>query len=333
MKLKLLFFGLILCSYGLQAQNMVSMSSIHPEADTLSAGKKELAIRYPDLRQFSVTVNDFGYGDFDASLDDNDVASGKIKTQRISTFFNSPAIKWHKNSLSASVYYTYTALELKDSINTLPNTSLEPLTSNKSTFDLALNYSRSDKIFNHPIIYSLVARGISDGFNSFRRFNFNGSFNLPIKKTQNTSFSVGLLVLIDPSSPVPVEPIVNYYHKFMASGIELIVDLPNGINVKKEVAKNAWFIVGSNQHSYSTFYNRYTGLLNGKVSYNTIELKNGASFEYLFAKNIMFSLSGGYNSFFSSKIFKDGERYNTASITSDTKGSFYINAGLSVLTF
>lgn len=216
------------------------MSSIHPEADTTSASKREL-IRYPDLRQFSVTYNSFGFSDFDSKLDDHNFASGKIKTDRISTFFNSPSLKSKRNSLSASVYYTYTSIELKDIANEMSNTQLESLITNKSTFDLILNYSRPDKIFNHPIIYCLVGRGISDGFNSFRRFNLNGSFNLPIKKTENTSFSVGLLVLIDPSSPLPIEPIVNYYHKFNSARIELIVDLPNGINLKKQLGKKHGF--------------------------------------------------------------------------------------------
>ena len=69
--------GLILWSCSIHAQNMVSMSSLHPEADTTGAGKKELAIRYPDLRQFGVSVSHFGYNDFDAKLNDHDFAGGK----------------------------------------------------------------------------------------------------------------------------------------------------------------------------------------------------------------------------------------------------------------
>ncbi|UUF14662.1 MULTISPECIES: hypothetical protein [Flavobacterium] len=332
MKIKAFFIYILLFSCALQAQNMVSMSSVHPAADTTSAGKRELAIRYPALRQFGVSASSFGYSDFDSKLDDQDFANGKIKTERITTFFNSPAIQWSGNSLSATVFYTYTAIELKD-ITNLTDSQLMPLTSDRNTIDVAVNYSRSDRIFNHPIIYSLVARGISDNLNSVKRFNFNGSFTLPIKKTENSSFSVGLLVLIDPSSPIPVEPIINYYHKFLSSGLELIVDIPTGINLKKEVARNAWVILGSNQSSFSTFYNRRNNLLDGKVSYNTIELKSGAAFEYLFAKNIMLSVGGGINNYFSSRLFKDGEHYSNASFTSDNTSAGYVNAGISLLSF
>jgi hypothetical protein len=333
MKLKVLLTGLILWSCCIQAQNMVSTSSIHPEADTVGISKKELAIRYPALRQFTISANSFGYSDFDAKLNDNNFAGGKIKTQRVSAYISTPAIKWKGNSLSASIYYTYTAIKLKDITNELSDAELTSLTTNNNTIDLALNYSRSARIFSHPIIYSLVARGISDGVKSVRRFNFNGSFNLPLIRKENTTFSVGLLVLIDPSSPIPVEPIVNYYHKFTGSGIELIVDLPNGINVKKEVAKNAWFVLGSNQQSYSTFYNRHNAFPDGKTSYNTIEVKSGVAFEYLFAKNIMLSIGKGINNYVSATIFKNGEDYGNASITSKNKITPYLNVSLSLLSF
>lgn len=333
MRIKIILLSLVLWSCSIQAQNMFSTASIHPVTDTTSAGKKELAIRYLSLRQFNVGATSSGYSDFTSKLDDKNFASGKIKTERISSFYNTPALRWKSNSLSATINYTYTSTELKDITNELPDEQIMPLTSNKSTIDLALNYSRSDSIFNHPIIYSLVVRGISDNLNSIRRFNFNGSFSLPLRRTANTSFSVGLLVLIDPSSPVPVEPIINYYHKFATSGLELIVDIPTGINLKKQIAKNAWVMIGSNQSSYSIFYDRNNSYLDGKISYNTIELKSGPAFEYLFAKNLMLSVGGGINSYFSSKIFKDGENYNSASIVGDNKTTPYVNVNLSLLSF
>jgi hypothetical protein len=311
---------------------MVSMSSIHPAADTVGINKKELAIRYPSLRQFGISVNNYGYSDFEGKMNGNDFANGKIKTARISSFFNTPTMHWQKNSLSASVYYTYTSTKLKDITNESTVGELAALTSTKSTVDLAVNYSRADHIFKHPIIYSLVARGITDNLNTLRRFNFNGSFTLPLKKNENTSFSVGLIALVDPSAPIPLEPIVNYYHKFPTAGLELIVDLPNGVNLKKAMAKNAWFSIGSNQASYSIFYDHYNNYLNGKVSYNTIELKSGAVFEYLFAKNIIISLGGGINNFLSARVFNDGERFSNASLRSTTKSSPYLQAGISLLS-
>jgi hypothetical protein len=50
---------------------MFSMCSVHPVTDATSAGKRELAIRYPALRQFGVFASSFVYSsDFHSKLDD-----------------------------------------------------------------------------------------------------------------------------------------------------------------------------------------------------------------------------------------------------------------------
>ena len=327
---------LLLCLLGsgsVMAQNMISMTSVHPVADTASASKQELAIRYPALRQFQVVTHSYGYGDFDAKIDDRDFAKGKVKTFRTTSFFNTPAVQWGGNALSATIFYTYTSIELKDNINDLPQPQVTPLTTDKSTIDLALNYSRSDYIFHHPVIYSLIVNFISDDLRSVRRFNFNGSFSLPLIRKKSTSLSVGALLLIDPSAPAPVLPIINYYHRFAASGLELMVDLPSGVNLKKQVVRHAWVSIGSNQNSYSTFYNSQEGLLNGKSSYNTVEARNGLLFEYLFARKIIVGLGGGINTTFVSRVFRSGEDFNSASVISKNKSAPYANLSLSLLPF
>lgn len=331
-KIKLLLLGLLWTGSAM-TQNMISMTSVHPTADTMEASKQELAIRYPILRQFNTVINSYSYGDFEAKNNDQRFASGKTRTLRTSSFFNTPAVQWSGNSLSATIFYTYTSIELKDNINYLPEPQVKSLTSDKSTIDLAINYSRSDSIFGHPIVYSLIVNFISDKLTTVRRFNFNGSFSLPLIRKRNTSLSVGALLLIDPSSPTPVVPIINYYHKFASSGIELIVDLPTGINLKKQAFKNAWVCIGSNQNSYATFYKSDKGLLNGKASYNTIEVRNGVLFEYLFSKKLILGLGGGINSSLSSRVFKNREDFSSASLISKNKAVHYVGVSLSLLPF
>ena len=65
MKTNLLLIGMLLYSAGSYAQNMFSMASQHP-ADTNRSEAHEQAIRFPSLRQASVTVDFFGSGRFDS---------------------------------------------------------------------------------------------------------------------------------------------------------------------------------------------------------------------------------------------------------------------------
>jgi hypothetical protein len=149
------------------------------------------------------------------------------------------------NTLSATFYYTY--IQVSDVTNDLQTPQLSPLTSDNSTLDLSLNYSRLDKLFKLPVIYSAVISGISDNLNTVRRFNFNGGLSFPLIQRANTSLAIGALLVIDPSSQTPVKPIINYYHKFTSSGVELIVDYPRQITVKKEVFKDGWLMFGTCQ--------------------------------------------------------------------------------------
>ena len=74
MKFKFILLNVIIGTCGLKAQNMVSMSSIHPATDTAGADKKEMAIQYPALRQFGISFNSYGYSDFDAKINDQNFA-------------------------------------------------------------------------------------------------------------------------------------------------------------------------------------------------------------------------------------------------------------------
>jgi hypothetical protein len=332
MKFKLLVLSL-LGSYAALAQNMISMTSVHPVADTAGASKHQMAIRYPALRQFNVVTTSYRYADFDAELNDEPFPTQQASILRTAAFFNTPAVQWRGNTLSATVFYTYTSFKLKAVANELPEPQLYPLVSDKSTVDLALNYSRADSLFRRPVIYSLIVNFISGNLSSVRRFNFNGSISFPLIRRPNTTLAVGLLVVIDPSSPVPVEPIVNYYHKFTGSGLELLVDIPSGINLKKQVVHNLWVLAGSNQNSYTTFYNSHEGIFNGKASYNTIEVRSGLAIEYLLAQKLMLSLGGGINNTVSARVFRSGEDYNSASVTSKNGSAPYVNVGLSWVPF
>ena len=150
---------------------------------------------------------------------------------------------------------------------------------------------------------------------------------------KNTHLSAGLLVLIDPSAPVPVEPIFNYYHSFGASGWTLLVDLPVGIRLKKQITSKAWVSLKSDQHSYSVFYDNDHPFIDGKFSFNTIELKNGLSFEYLVSPKILTSIEGGLQKDLSARFFKDGGSFHEAAIKSKRAAAPYVSLSLSLLSF
>lgn len=332
MKINFLVIGMLFCSADTYAQNMFSMSSLHP-ADTLRSESQEQALRYPSLRQASVTVNLFGSGRFDSKLNGKDFSSGKSRNARISSFVSVPITSWGGNVVSATIYHNEQLFNLREVNNKLVSPQVSEGEINKSTFGLSLNISRTDAIFHTPVIYSAVLTAISDNLNAVNRFNFNGSISFPLKRTPDTYFSLGALVLIDPSAPFPVLPIVNYFRKLNNSGLQLILDLPQGASLKQSLSRSAWIYVGTTANTYASFYKSSDPTLPGRFSYNTIEFKSGPGFEYLLGKYVILGISGGINSINSARtIAKDGN-YNEAFIRTTGKSTPYGEFRISLLPF
>jgi hypothetical protein len=332
MKINLVVIGMLFCSTGTYAQNMFSMSSLHP-ADTLRTESHEQALRYPSLRQASVTTDIFGSGHFESKLNGKDFSSGESRNVRISSFFNVPISSWNGNVIGATIYHNEQFFKIREVNNQLidPQANNEDIT--KSTLGLSLNFSRTDAIFYTPVIYSAVFTGLSDNLKAIRRFNFNGSITFPLKHTPDEYFSVGALVLIDPSAPSPVLPVVNYFRKLNSSGLQLILDFPQGASLKQPLSRKAWIYIATTANTYASFYKSGDPALPEHFSYNTIEFKTGPGFEYLLGKYVVLGVSGGVNSIASARTIAKGSNYNDAFIRTTGKSVPYGEFRISLLPF
>jgi hypothetical protein len=321
---------MLIYSAGAYAQNMFSMASQHP-ADTLRSEAKEQAIRYPSLRRASVTTDVFGSGHFDSKLNGKDVAGGESRNVRISSYFSVPISSWNGNVIGATIYHNEQLYDIREANNLLTQTSLNNIS--KSTLGLSLNFSRTNTIFHTPVIYSAVFTAISDNLKTIKRFNFNGSLNFPLKRTSDTYLSLGLLLQVDPSAPFPVLPVVNYFHKLNNNGLQLILDFPQGASLKQSLSRNLWIYIGTNANTFASFYKSDDPALPRRFSYNTVELKSGPGFEYLFCKYIMLGISGGINKVVTARAIAKGSNYSDAFITTTNKPTPYGELRISLLPF
>ncbi|ACU64521.1 hypothetical protein [Chitinophaga pinensis] len=332
MKINFLVTGMLLCTTGTYAQNMFSMASQHP-ADTTKSEAMEQAIRFSSLRQASITADFFGSGHFDSKLNEKDFANGKSRNARISSYVTVPISSWNGNTIGASVYHTETFFNVREVENKLESPTVNVGDMSKSTLGLSINYSRIDALFHTPVVYSAVVTGISDNLKTIRRFNFNGSIAFPLKRNENTYLSVGAILLIDPSAPLPVLPVVNYFHKLNHHGLELIVDLPQGAMIKQSLFRNAWVYVGASYNTYATFYKSDNPALPEHFSYNTVEVKSGPGFEYLLGKHVILGVKGGVNNVLTARAFGKNNSYNDSFIMTTNKSTFAGEFRISLLPF
>ena len=332
MQIKFMVAGLLFCSSGTYAQNMFSMSSLHP-ADTLRSELHEQALRYPSLRQASVTTDLFGSGHFESKLNGKDLYNGKSRNTRISSFFSVPISSWDGNVIGATIYHNEQIFDIQEANNQLASPRINAGNISKSTLGLSLNFSRTDAIFHTPVIYSAVFTGLSDNLSTVRRFNFNGSITFPLKRTTDEYFSLGALVQVDPSAPFPVLPVINYFRKLNSNGLQLILDLPQGASLKQALSRRAWIYVGTTANTYASFYKSGDATLPERFSYNTIEFKTGPGFECLLGKYVVLGVSGGVNSIASARTIAKGSSYNDAFIKTTGKSVPYGEFRISLLPF
>jgi hypothetical protein len=332
MKINLIVTGLLFCSTGTYAQNMFSMSSLHP-ADTLRSESHEQALRYPSLRQASVTIDLFSSGHFESKLNDKDFAGGESRNARISSFFSIPITSWNGNVIGATIYHTEQFFDIREVNNQLAAPQIHTGNISKSTLGLSLNFSRTDAIFHTPVIYSVVLTGLSDNLKTIKRFNFNGSIAFPLKRTADEYLSLGALLQIDPSAPFPVLPIINYFRKLNNSGLQLIVDLPQGASLKQPLSSKAWIYLGATANTYASFYRSGDPALPKRFSFNTTEFKSGPGFEYLPGKYVVLGISGGIHSITSATTIAKGSKFNDAFSKTTGKSTPYGEFRISLLPF
>jgi hypothetical protein len=332
MKIYLLVTGMLFYGFGTYAQNMFSAASIHP-ADTLREESEDQAIRYPALRQASITTDLFGSTHYASKLNGANFSSGESRNVRISSYFSIPIIRRGLNVISATVYHNQQFSNIREVGNALAEPQVMEGDSSQSTLGLSLNFSRTDAIFHTPVIYSAVLTGLSDNLETLRRFNFNGSITFPLKRTPDVYFSVGLLVLIDPSAPIPVLPVINYFRKLNNNGLQLILDFPQGASLKQSLSSKAWIYVGTTANTYVSFYKYAGSALPERFSNNTIELKSGPGFEYLLGRYVMLGVSGGINNIVSARTIAKGSNYNEAFIRTTGGSAPYAEFRISFLPF
>jgi hypothetical protein len=335
MKLTILLSGMLLCNAGAFSQSMFSLNSQHP-ADTGRSEEHEQAIRFPSLRQAAVGIDFFGSSHYVSKLNGKDFVSGDARKARLNSFFTIPIAKWDGNAISATVYHTENFFDVRSANNQLAEPQVMTGSRSKGTLGLSLNFSRIDLLFNRPVIYSAIFTGISDNDNlsTVRRFNFNGAISFPIVHTADRYLSLGLLVAIDPSSPTPVVPLINYFQRLNNHGLQLAIDLPQGVSIRQALSRNSWIYFASNDRSYATFYKgSNVTALSDKYSYNTIELQTGPGFEYLIGKYVILGISGGLNNNLSGRGLLKGKSYNDPFIKTTYKSSAYGEFRISLLPF
>lgn len=268
--------------------------------------------------------------DFDSELFDIPFEEGEIKNHnRLSVSVNLPIIMKPKWNITTSLRYQYESFELNGVSNRL-NNSIPTYDRNLDYHYLSgvLSFTYFSKLFNKPFIYN--ASVIVDGTekDAERIKGFFGT-TIILKKTERTTIGVGLIVLVDPTSPVPATPTFLMEHKFEKSPWVFDFILPQRLMFKRDLFKNGRLSLGTelNANGFYTYVNQ-PGF--GKVyDYRTLEINSGVTYEHCFGKSIIGSFRAGFANVFNARVSERGEKTSNYVSSSNQDGNGYFSVGFS----
>lgn len=278
--------------------------------DSVKAAYLDIAaLKNPVLRQAGVSFETLGGGRINSRLYGQPLLRGRSQVSRLTAFFNVPVAQIGKTLVSAGFGARRQTMDLYDVESYDPALPVSNMRVHKTVINASISLTHLDSIFDKPVVYSITATAVADPESWQRRLVFSGVISLTVKQTRNTSLSVGLLGLIDPTSVIPVLPFVRYYHKFNAQGTEIFFD-PTRIALRKELTSKhfLWIgnYIGSNLSLFKVDYDK----IPHKSSFITLDLKSGLTYEYRLTRKTVLSIGGGLNTTMSSKVLKQNENRN-----------------------
>lgn len=335
MKYRSLFVAILMyASFSTTIAQTVKETVVSRVTDSLRMeGLSNYAKLYPLLRQGFFATDFMGNANVKSQLSGKDLYEGKMNITRIRSLFNVPISQWGKNTITGTVAYQQQHFETTDVKSYNPQFSDMDRTITKRTGSISATFSRSDSIFNQLVIYSAGITGITDELSSVKRVNYLGSVLLPLKKTQYSSLTIGVVVILDPSAILPVIPVVSYWHKFKGPDLDLFMDLPSRVILRKQLSKRSWTSVGSELQGSLLFFDvNQPGLPQNSISTN-IEFRSGATFEYLVTKKLIIGVNGGLYSTTAWRMFDHNDKPDQYFYKSQASTVPYVSFSISFLPF
>lgn len=278
--------------------------------------------KFPQTRDLSVEFTQLTPYKFSPELYDADLPENKIKNyQQVKANANVYFIKNRKWMLSTSLNYRFTHLESENEM---------PLFNNEQNFHYhseALSVTRFSKLFNKIAIYSATA-SVDGSEQHFERIRGMLTASLVLKATADTKMTVGLAVIIDPSSQVPAMPIFTYEHRFNNGWVADII-LPKKVVMRKDVFKNGRLSLGTEMDG-TNFYLYPDGK---RYEFRQLEINSGAMYEHKLGNNLIGTLKAGLRATPSSRIFAKEDSFKDYIFDMNAKPSFYFNVGISYNPF
>lgn len=312
----------------------LSLQTIAQEKTSMKSFGKSVTDKFPTTRTFDVQYEQLGATNFDSKLFGEPLEKGRIDNHnRLKFAFNMPFYVSNSKRfvLTSSLRYKYESYDLGQN----NNNSDAPFSSGKEEFHYlatSLSATYKAKLFNKPIIYNATAT-IDGNQENVQRLKGIVSATLVLKRTANTTITVGALAMLDPSSIIPITPLFSYNHKFENSKWDFDFILPQRLLFRRELFENGRIAFGTELNSDNFYLNLDTSQLKGIYELNQLELKSGVTYEHRFTPKIAGLFKAGINNVISTRITERGDRTTKYIYEQNEEAQAYFRFGISYNPF
>lgn len=296
---------------------------------------KAIVDKFPTTRTFDVQYEQLGPSNYDSELFGNKFERGRVESHsRFKAAFNLPfyATKSKRFVLTSSLRYKYENYQFGDIYNYGTNETYRRENVDVHYWAGALTATYMSSLFGKPAIYSATATVDGDEENLQRVKGF-ASGVLVLKRTPSTTITAGVLVLLDPSSIVPMTPLLSINHKFKNSKWDMDFILPQRILFRRELLENGRISLGTELNTENFYLHLNSPNMKGVYELNQLELKSGITYEYSFTPKLIAFAKGGINNVVSARITERGERTNRYVYDQKEDAQGYVRFGISYNLF
>ena len=294
---------------------------------------KVITNKFPTTRAFDLQYDQFGPADNTAKILGQLFEKGKIqnhyrakaaaniilyksKTQR---FFITNSFRYKYE------FFAFGPMQNATGINNRPDVDFH-------YFANSVSGTYFGKLFKKNVIYNATAT-VDANEHDFQRIKGMVSAVVVMKKSERTTFTLGALMSIDPSSIIPIVPIATYEYQFENSPWKLDFILPQRFLIQRPLFENGRLSLGTEMTSENFYLALNNASFKGIYELNQLGLRSGVTYEHALGKGFIGTFRGGMANLLSSRITERGERTNRYVIENKQDPQWYFNVGVSYNPF
>ena len=287
---------------------------------------------YPKLRPFILQYQQYGSSDFTTNFKGNPMSKGEgWMHHNFKAFASYPFLikkKWIFSSTVNYEYFDFQANDIKTTNQSIPVQKKKEFSIHDVTLTLSAMYM--DSLWNKPLYITNSVIFDSKNFSSVERVRFMSSAALVLKKTEQTTISAGLVLIVDKTVQIPVIPTFSYSHSFSESPWEVDLLLPSRLYFRRQSGNSGWLTVGAEISGSSYFQSNNNLNFTDTFEHRFNSIAFCGIYEHRINPWLMAGVKAGMNQLLSSKISKKGASSQDYILDSSQNVAPFINFSLSI---